>query len=212
MTHSVRLQCIWQSCHFSFKVKNTCDLAPTPHMHTTRMSCSAERQLYLLLSADGLQEGQIEKTFFFGGGGVTKGEEALASGRHADSCLPRAAPGVSPRHLPHQHPVWPPHNRSSFLPTKNSPPEDSSLLGSYRVSPSKLVTDVSKMGLLDPVDESETSVFTRWQGVKSWKVLAERWSAVSKIQAGGLPLCNILHCSENVKTSHKKIKYFCSAY
>ena len=42
-----------------------CDLAPTPHMHTTRTSRSAERQLYLRLSADGLQEGQIEKTFFF---------------------------------------------------------------------------------------------------------------------------------------------------
>jgi len=69
-------------------------------VHTTGVSRSAERQLYLRLSADGLQEGQIEKTFFF-----LKGEEALASGRHADSCLPRAAPGVSPRHLPLQHPV-----------------------------------------------------------------------------------------------------------
>jgi hypothetical protein len=120
MSHGVRLQCIWRSCHFSFKVKSTCDLAPTPNTHTTRMSCSAERQLYLRLSADGLQEGQIEKIFVCVC--VTKGEEALASGRHADSCLPGAAPGVSPRHLPHQHPVWPPRNRSSFRPTQNSPP------------------------------------------------------------------------------------------
>ena len=61
VSHGVRLPCIWQSCHFSFKVKSTCDLAPTPNTHTTRMSFSAERQLYLRLSADGLQEGQIEK-------------------------------------------------------------------------------------------------------------------------------------------------------
>jgi len=70
MSHGVRLQCIWQSCHFSFKVKNTCALDPTPHMHTTSKSCSAERQLYLRLSADGLHEGQIEKTFFWEEGGA----------------------------------------------------------------------------------------------------------------------------------------------
>ena len=111
-----------------------------------------------------------------------------------------------------QRQVWVPDTcRSSILsdPTATGPRSDPQTTVHlktwvfWKVTPCRL----SKRGLLDPEDWSETSVFTSWHGVTSWKTLAESYSAASKIQYGGLLICNTLqtdpHRRENINAQSK---------